>query len=195
MEILIGTQNIGKFKEIENILATLPVKIYNLNDYKEVPEIDENGSSFLDNAMIKAKALYSCFKIPVLVDDSGLVVKSLDGRPGIHSARYGGGGLTFSQKIDLLLDEMKDIKDRKAHFECTMIIYINESKYYVESHQCHGVITESPMGSEGFGFDPIFFVPECNKTMAELTLDEKNIYSHRGKATNAIYNIIKNLKV
>ena len=157
----------------------------------------ENGTTFRDNAMIKAMALYDIVKSPVIADDSGLCVGALDGRPGIYSARYSTPTLHTENIADYginrLLKEMEGKKDRVACFVCCIVLYMEENRFFVFQEICKGKITESKRGIGGFGYDPIFFIEEMGKTMAELTPEEKNTISHRGKALKACNVILKDL--
>ena len=157
----------------------------------------ENGTTFRDNAMIKAMALYDIVKSPVIADDSGLCVKALGGRPGIYSARYStpslSSGNVADYGIDRLLREMEGNKYRDAYFVCCVVLYLEENRFFIFQETCNGKITESKKGSGGFGYDPIFFIEEMGKTMAELTPEEKNDISHRGKALKACNAILKDL--
>ena len=155
---------------------------------------EETGSTFFENAMIKAKALYDIVEAPVLADDSGLCVDFLNGAPGIHSARYGspdGEHVSAEAGINKVLAELKGVKDRSAHFACCMVFLLDENRFYSVQETCEGYITESPSGSGGFGYDPIFFVEKFGKTFAELTSEQKNSISHRGRALFSISKFIE----
>lgn len=191
MEIILATTNQGKVKEIKKILAKLPLSISSLNDYQDIPEIIEDGDTFLDNALIKTHTIYNLFNKPVIADDSGLVIPVLNGEPGVKSARYGCDNNekpTPELLIQRVLKNMEGIskEKRQAHFKSVMVLMINNEEKIIAEGACHGVITDKPTGDGGFGYDPIFFLPEFNKTMAQLTLDEKNNISHRGKALNQL---------
>ena len=147
--------------------------------------------------MLKAMALYDIVKSPVIADDSGLCVKALGGRPGIYSARYStpslSSGNVADYGIDRLLREMEGNKYRDAYFVCCVVLYLEENRFFIFQETCNGKITESKKGSGGFGYDPIFFIEKMGKTMAELTPEEKNDISHRGKALKACNAILKDL--
>jgi len=154
---------------------------------------EETGSTFFENAMIKAKALYDIVKAPVLADDSGLCVDFLNGAPGVHSARYGsieGEHVSAEAGINKVLAELKGVKDRSARFACCMVFLLDEDRFYSVQETCEGRITGAPSGSGGFGYDPIFFVEKFGKTFAELTSEQKNSISHRGMALKAIIKLI-----
>lgn len=155
---------------------------------------EETGETFLDNAMGKACHLHEITGEPALADDSGLCVPALGGSPGVFSARYGSdveGVLTDSDRNEYLLENMKEISDRRAFFVCSMVLLFDENRYFVAQETVHGEITLSPQGSSGFGYDPLFFLPEFGRTAAQLTSDEKNAISHRGKAAAAIARLIE----
>ena len=155
---------------------------------------EETGSTFFENAMIKAKALYDIVKAPVLADDSGLCVDFLKGAPGVHSARYGsveGKHVSAEAGINKVLAELKGVKDRSARFACCMVFLLDENRFYSVQETCEGHITGAPSGSGGFGYDPIFFVEKFGKTFAELTSEQKNSISHRGMALFSISRFIE----
>ena len=147
-------------------------------------EVEETGSSLKENASLKAKEFNRISGLPCLSDDSGLFVTHLDGRPGIHSARYAGPNGTDDDLVNKLLHELDGIEEsnRTAYFECVIAIIDDNGKEYFFSGRCEGKITTQPRGTNGFGYDPIFFIPKFDKTMAELTESEKNDVSHRSKA-------------
>ena len=154
---------------------------------------EETGSTFFENAMIKAKALYDIVKAPVLADDSGICIDFLKGAPGVHSARYGsveGEHVSAEAGINKVLSELKGVKDRSARFACCMVFLLDEDRFYSVQETCEGHITGAPSGSGGFGYDPIFFVEKFGKTFAELTSEQKNSISHRGMALKAIIKLI-----
>ena len=154
---------------------------------------EETGSTFFENAMIKAKALYHIVKAPVLADDSGICIDFLKGAPGVHSARYGsveGEHVSAEAGINKVLSELKGVKDRSARFACCMVFLLDEDRFYSVQETCEGHITGAPSGSGGFGYDPIFFVEKFGKTFAELTSEQKNSISHRGMALKAIIKLI-----
>ena len=187
MDIILATTNSGKVKEIKAMLSGLDINITSLLDYDDIPDIVEDGETFSDNALIKAKAIYERLKIPVIADDSGLVIQSLNGEPGVHSARYGsidGEKPTTESLIQTVLEKMIFVpeKKRQAHFKAVLVFYYGENKYFISEGECHGEIVINPQGDEGFGYDPIFYLPQYKKTMAQLSSDEKNSISHRGLA-------------
>lgn len=158
------------------------MEIKNLDDFGPIPEIEEDGETFDDNAYKKASFTARVLGFPALADDSGLVVAALDGRPGIHSARYGGAGITDRERCKKLLAELEGAANRKAAFECVISIAVPSGPALTYEGRCEGEIARSPDGVNGFGYDPVFYYPPMGKTFARLTREEKNRVSHRGKA-------------
>lgn len=185
-KLVFATNNSNKLREAREILSPLGIEVISQREAGAECEPEENGVTFAENAMIKASAVYEVVKCPVIADDSGLCVDALDGRPGVYSARYAPKG----QECAKLLDEMKNISDenRGAYFECT-IAYIDENGYFTTSGKCMGKIGYEERGTNGFGYDPIFMYGE--KSLAELTSDEKNQISHRGEALKGLYEELK----
>jgi XTP/dITP diphosphohydrolase len=180
--LVIATRNKGKTKEIKALLKDFPVNIKNLDDFGPIPHSEEDGDSFDENAYKKASFAARILGLPALADDSGLIVEALDGAPGIHSARYAGENATDEQRYLKLLEDMKGKSNRKAAFECVISIAAPTGPALTYEARCEGLITTEPAGSNGFGYDPIFFYPPYNKTFAQITGEEKNRISHRGKA-------------
>jgi XTP/dITP diphosphohydrolase len=150
----------------------------------------EDGESFLENAFGKAIALYHAAKRPIIADDSGLCVAALGGEPGVYSSRYGAGVdgalLDSSKRNAYLLDRMEGIEDREAFFVCCMVLLVEESRFFIAQETVHGAIAESPRGDKGFGYDPLFLLPDRGMTIAELPDEEKDAISHRGRAARRI---------
>ena len=149
----------------------------------------EDGQSFIENALIKARCLYDIVKAPVLADDSGLVVDALDGRPGIHTARYGcseGHVLTSQEQYTLLLKEMEGVEDRSARFVSACVLMLSGDRIYIVQETVEGSIALSPMGVHGFGYDPVFLVEDTGLTASQLSDEEKDRHSHRGRAMRRI---------
>ncbi|MBW2193916.1 MAG: XTP/dITP diphosphatase [Deltaproteobacteria bacterium] len=180
--LVIATRNQGKTAEIKELLQNFPIKIKNMDDFGPIPHIDEDGETFDENAYKKASFAARVLGFPALADDSGLMVEALGNLPGIHSARYGGKNATDEHRCALLLDEMKGKRNRKAAFECVISIAMPRGPALTYEARCEGRIAEKPAGSNGFGYDPVFHYPPLNKTFAELSREEKNRVSHRGKA-------------
>jgi len=145
-------------------------------------EVEETGTTFAENAMLKAKAICEAAKLPAIADDSGLCVDALNGGPGVYSARYGGEGLDDKGRYMLLLNSMRGQTTRAAHFACAIACVFPDGDTLTAEGKCHGTIAFAPMGEGGFGYDPVFFVPEYRKTFGQLTAEEKAEISHRGKA-------------
>jgi len=182
ISIVIATTNKGKTAEIGEILKDFPVHIKNLEDFGPIPEIEEDGETFDENAYKKASVTARILGIPALADDSGLVVESLGGAPGVHSARWAGEKATDQQRCQKLLEQMNGQTNRKAAFECVISIAVPTGPALTYEARCEGLIAETPHGSNGFGYDPVFFYPPLKKTFAELSRTEKSLVSHRGKA-------------
>ena len=185
-KLIIATANKHKLIEIEAIFKETKISAMP----KEIPEILEDGKTFIQNSLIKAKAVYNFTKIPSLADDSGLCINSLGGNPGIYSARYGGENLSYKEKIQIILDELKDKKDRSAYFITSAVCVLNEKYYIVAEGKVEGKIIESPRGFGGFGYDPIFMPNGFDITFAEMSLDKKNSISHRFIAMSKMKEIL-----
>ncbi|WP_167629485.1 XTP/dITP diphosphatase [Listeria valentina] len=192
-ELVIATANKGKVKEFEEILGSHDIKILTLLDFPEIGEIEETGKTFKENAALKATTVAKILNKTVLADDSGLVVDALDGAPGVYSARYAGEAHNDAKNNEKLLNELKNVKpgDRTARFHCTLAIStpVGEVDYY--EGECPGEIALELSGANGFGYDPLFYLPDFGVTMANLTPDQKNSISHRG---NAIKELGKNIE-
>ncbi len=195
MKLLIATHNPGKLREFQQIFAGAPLQVVSLDDVSIGWEVQETGSTFEDNARLKALAYREASGLPTLADDSGLEVEALGGGPGVQSARYGGSGLTPQARYELVLDRMKDVPsgNRRAHFRCVIAVAWPGKPVLAVEGDCPGEITFEPRGSEGFGYDPIFFLPRYGCTMAELPPGEKNRISHRGRAAEAAKDLILKL--
>ena len=187
MEIVIASKNWGKIEEITGFDGNCSkVKWLTFKDFDNFPSVDEVGRSFLDNAIIKAKAIADFTGKATLADDSGLIVDALGGRPGVHSSRYAGPGVSDKENRDKLLDEIKHVKEadkRSARFVCSMVLYdYPKGIIFKTEGVCEGRIGFEEKGSGGFGYDCIFIPEGYKKTMAELDSREKNAISHRGRA-------------
>jgi XTP/dITP diphosphohydrolase len=180
--IVLATRNLGKTAEIRDLLQGFPVEIKNLSDFGQIPEVEEDGATFEENAYKKSSFTARVLGYPALADDSGLTVHALNGAPGVFSARYGGGNATDEDRCRKLLSEMKHCRERQAAFECVISLAVPSGPALTYEGRCEGVIAEAPSGVNGFGFDPIFWYPAFNKTFADLTREEKSRVSHRGKA-------------
>ena len=181
--IVLATQNRDKREELQEALSEFTVKILSLNDFPFIGEIEEVGQTLLENSMIKAKTVHNLTQLPVIADDTGLEVEALNGAPGIYSARYAGEDVTYEDNVNKLLAEMENIplENRKAQFR-TVISFVDKDRELWTEGRIKGIIGESAKGKNGFGYDPVFFVPELEKTFSELSIGEKNRISHRGLA-------------
>lgn len=190
-EIVVASTNEGKIKEIKAMLNEIGIEVKSINDvFDEEIDIEETGKTFQENALIKAQTICDMIKKPTLADDSGLEVNALNGGPGIYSARFMGHDTSYDVKNQYIIDAVKG-KDRGARFVCAMALCIpDEEPIFIEEY-FNGEINDKIEGENGFGYDPIFYVPELHKTSASLTLEEKNQYSHRAKALKKLYEILK----
>ena len=184
--IVLATTNKNKTKELKEMLEGFPVDIKNLSDFGPIPEVVEDGETFDDNAYKKASFTARILGYPALADDSGLCVDALNGAPGVYSARYAGEHATDQDNVNKLLDALKNEENRKAAFECVISIAAPTGAALTYEGRCKGVLTHEPCGENGFGYDPLFFFPEFNKTFAQLSMDEKAKVSHRGKALQEV---------
>ena len=193
LELIVATRNRGKIREIREALKGLGLRIYSLSDFRDVPEIEEDGKSFAENALKKARFYSKYFGKLTVADDSGLEVDSLKGLPGIYSARYAKERATSQENNQKLLSEMQGlaVSKRRAGFKCIIAVVSQNGKEALAEGSCRGRIGFKEKGKKGFGYDPLFILPRHGKTMAELSLEEKNAISHRGKALRKIRRIIR----
>ena len=182
MKFVLATNNQKKLKEMAAILESLGVEVVSPRDLGIFIEVEETGTTFAENAMLKAKAICEAANLPAIADDSGLCVDALNGAPGVYSARYGGEGLDDVGRYRLLLENLRGQTTRSAHFACAIACAFPNGDTLTAEGKCGGTIAFAPMGEGGFGYDPIFFVPEKAKTFSQLTAEEKAEISHRGKA-------------
>ncbi|MEB2309492.1 MAG: XTP/dITP diphosphatase [Candidatus Brocadiaceae bacterium] len=183
--ILIATQNEKKRTEIKEILKDIPgILLRSPDDFPFLPWVEEDGNTFRENAMKKAVPLAKACNTWAMSDDSGLEIKALGGRPGIYSCRYAGANATDEKNIEKVLSELKGVprERRTARFVCSIALAGPQGLFFVVEDYCEGFITEEPRGRCGFGYDPVFYLPEHNKTFAELSSSIKNRISHRAKA-------------
>ena len=181
--IVLATQNRDKREELQEALSEFTVKILSLNDFPFIGEIEEVGQTLLENSMIKSKTVHNLTQLPAIGDDTGLEVEALNGAPGNYSARYAGEDVTYEDNVNKLLAEMENIplENRKAQFR-TVISFVDKDRELWTEGTIKGIIGETAKGKNGFGYDPVFFVPELEKTFSELSIGEKNRISHRGLA-------------
>ena len=183
-QLLIATNNKGKLRELSQLFSDLPLNCITLNEAGFDIEVEETGATYGENALLKATILHRESRLLTLADDSGLEVDALDGRPGIHAARYAGPNATNQDRWNKLLNELKDVSDaqRTARFKCAIALVTQGMPPITVEGVCEGRIAFAPSGNGGFGYDPIFFIPEYNCTMAELDETIKNQISHRARA-------------
>lgn len=191
--IIFATGNEGKMREIRAILEDLKLPVLSMKEAGVNPEIAEDGKTFGENAEIKARAVWNLTGDIVLADDSGLVVDYIGGEPGIYSARYLGEDTSYAVKNQVIIDRLSQAKgsERSARFVCNIAAVLPDGRVLHAEETMEGEIAYAPAGSGGFGYDPILYLPEFAKTSAELTMDEKNQISHRGKALRAVKELLK----
>ncbi len=185
MRFVLATHNPGKLKEMSAILSGLGVEVVSPAALGITVDVEETGTTFAENAMLKAKAVCAASGLPAIADDSGLCVDALNGGPGVYSARYGGEGLDDKGRYALLLQNMRGQTTRAAHFACAIACAFPDGDTLTAEGRCDGAIAFAPMGEGGFGYDPVFLVPDKGKTFGQLTAEEKDAISHRGKALRA----------
>ena len=185
MKSVLATHNPGKIQEMRDILSQLGVEVVSPAELGVDVDVEETGDTFAENAMLKAKAICAAAGLPAIADDSGLCVDALNGGPGVYSARYGGEGLDDAGRTALLLQNMRGQTTRAAHFACAIACAFPNGDTLTAEGRCDGAVAFAPMGQGGFGYDPVFLVPEKAKTFSQLTAEEKNEISHRGRALRA----------
>lgn len=183
MKVVLASQNPHKLAEMQKILGTLGMEVLLERDVGVNVEVEETGTTFAENSLLKAQAVFDATHLATVADDSGLMVDALGGAPGVYSARYGGLH-TDAERIALLLENMKGVPDEKrtAQFVCAVTCLMPDVRKIAVQGVCPGVILRAPRGEGGFGYDPVFYLPELGKTFAELAGEEKNRISHRGRA-------------
>ena len=189
MEIILASHNLHKMEEMKAALKDLHFEIKTLNDFPEIGDIPETGATLEENALLKARTVNKLTGLPAIGDDTGLEVDALGGQPGIFSARYAGENCTYSDNVNKLLQEMENVplNKRSALFR-TAIAYVDENMELTTEGVVEGLITDVTKGIDGFGYDPVFYMPGMKKTYAEMSMNEKNQISHRGKA-------VKNMQI
>ena len=194
-QLLIATKNMGKVREYRDLLADLPFDILSLADVGIDADVEETGKTFAENAILKARTYARLSGLLTWADDSGLAVDALGGWPGVHSARHAGPDATDADRIAILLQRLSDVppEDRGAAFHCVVAIATPDGRVWTTDGMCAGVIIDQPAGSGGFGYDPVFFVPELGRTFAELTSEQKNAISHRGIAARKAADLLARL--
>ena len=186
--LIVASSNKGKIKEIR-MLADDRFDVVSMKDAGIDVDVEENGSTFEENALIKAKAIYELCHLPTIADDSGLTVEALDGEPGVYSARYAGSGHDDAANNAKLLENLRGKSDRSARF-CSAVVYYDGNRTEIAKGYVEGKIADSPRGANGFGYDPLFIADELGKTFGEATDEEKNAISHRARALRALFKLI-----
>ena len=185
MKVVLASKNAHKLQELQDILSAQGVEVILESAAGVDVEVKETGTTFEENSLLKARAVMEASGLPAIADDSGLCVDALNGGPGVYSARYGGEGLDDKGRYTLLLQNMRGQTTRAAHFACAIACAFPNGDELTAEGRCDGTIAFAPMGEGGFGYDPVFFVPEKAKTFGQLTAEEKSAISHRGKALKA----------
>lgn len=185
MKMVLASKNKKKLAEMQEILSALGVEVVLQCEVGVDVDVEETGTTFAENSALKARAVCQASGLPAVADDSGLCVDALNGAPGVYSARYGGEGLDDAGRCKLLLENMRGQLDRRCGFVSAICCVFPNGDEVTAMGECRGTLAYAPKGENGFGYDPIFFVPERKKTFAQLTAEEKNEISHRGKALRA----------
>lgn len=192
-ELIVASTNQGKLKEIRAMLKDINIEVLSMKDVlNEEIDIEETGTTFKENALIKASTIAKIVNKPVLADDSGLEVDALDKQPGVYSARFLGHDTSYDIKNQYIIDALKD-KDRTARFVCAMALVIPGQEPIIIEETMEGLINDKIEGENGFGYDPIFYFPPCKMTSAMMSMEEKNKHSHRAKALKKLYAILKEI--
>lgn len=191
-KLVIASNNPGKLKEIGTLLAPLSIEIASQSDYN-AGEVDEPFGTFVENALTKARHASRCSGLPALADDSGICVQALGGAPGVNSARYAGEPKSDERNNQKLIEALKNQADRHAYYYCVIVLvrHADDPQPLIADGAWHGEIIEQPRGNGGFGYDPYFYLPEFDKTAAELTAEQKNKISHRGQALARLIEILQ----
>lgn len=194
-KLLIATHNQGKLREFRQLLADLDLEVTDLDTIGIQEDVEETGTTFAENAILKARTYAEMSGLLTWSDDSGLEVDALEGRPGIYSARYGGPGLTPRDRYLLLLEELRAYPQESwtARFRCVVALVLPSGDVHTIDDTLEGIITHQPAGEYGFGYDPIFYLPEYKATLAELSPEIKNQISHRGKASQKAKQLLRTL--
>ncbi len=192
MQIVLATNNEDKIREIRNLLDDLPVTIMTRDDFLEFPEVEETGETLQANAVLKARTIAEFCDLPALADDSGLEVDALGSAPGVRSSRYAGEDATYADNNRKLLAELEGVpqEERTARFRCVIAVCWGEGDIETVEGTAEGLITDESAGISGFGYDPVFFHPPSGKRFSEMSLEEKNLVSHRGQALQNIRTVI-----
>ena len=194
-KLLVATRNLGKVREFQALLKDIPFEIISVDQAGVTEEVQETGNSFEENACLKARAYAGLSGLLTLADDSGLEVDALAGAPGVKSARYGGPDVSDEGRVALLLENLRDVawEDRIARFRCVIAIAWASGEVSTVDGVVEGLIQYEPKGANGFGYDPVFYLPSLGRTAAELSLEEKNALSHRGQAAGKAVSLLNSL--
>ncbi len=194
-KLLIATKNRGKAREYRDLLSSLPFKVLSLAELNIDVDVEETGSTFAENALLKARTYARLSGLLTWADDSGLAVDALGGWPGVHSARHAGPQATDADRINILLQKLRHVppEKRTAAFHCVVAIATPDGRAWTTEGTCSGVIIDKPIGSKGFGYDPVFFVPPLGLTFAQMTSTQKNAISHRGMAARKAKTLLAQL--
>ena len=191
--VILATNNDNKLREIREMLADSDIQVISLKEAGIIKDVEETGNTFKENALIKAKEICAMTGEPVLADDSGLEVDYLDGAPGIYSSRFMGEDTPYAEKNKAIIEKLKDAKEgeRGAAFRCVMALVFPDGREFFTEGKMEGIIAQEPKGENGFGYDPIVYLPEYGRTSAQLSPEEKNAISHRGQALKKMVEIIR----
>ncbi len=191
--IILATNNKSKVKEISEMMSGSDITFVSLADAGINVEVEETGTTFEENALLKAREICKLSGKPTISDDSGLEIDALDGAPGIYSSRFMGEDTSYDIKNNALIEKLENVADpdRTARFRCCMALVLPDGREFVTEGTMEGIIAREPKGINGFGYDPILFIPEYNRTSAELSSEEKNNISHRGEALRKMIEVIK----
>ena len=194
MKIVLATHNHDKEIELQHSLQGLGVEICSLSEYPDIGEIEETGTTLLENSLLKAHTVHDRTGLPAIADDTGLEVDALDGAPGVYSARFAGADATYEDNLNKLLFSMEEVSEerRSARFRTVISFVDGNQELWTEGH-IDGKIIDFPRGNSGFGYDPVFYIPQLEKTFAELSTEEKNKISHRGLALQKLRKILVNV--
>ena len=194
MKIVLATHNHDKEIELQHSLQGLGVEICSLSEYPDIGDIEETGTTLLENSLLKARTVYDRTGLPAIADDTGLEVDALDGAPGVYSARFAGADATYEDNLNKLLFSMEEVSEerRSARFRTVISFVDGNQELWTEGH-IDGKIIDFPRGNSGFGYDPVFYIPQLEKTFAELSTEEKNKISHRGLALQKLRKILVNV--
>jgi XTP/dITP diphosphohydrolase len=191
--IVIATNNLGKVKDFETLFKPLHIQVKSLHDFPELEDVEETGETFEENAILKAESISKQLNEMVVADDSGLMVDALSGRPGVYSARYAGPEKDDKKNYEKLLKELDGVEEKKrtARFYCALALAVPGEETTFVNGTCEGKVSQAPIGENGFGYDPVFYIEEKKKMMAQLTREEKSEISHRSKALQKLMKVLE----